>query len=83
MAGRARWASTAASKLGAQDLARSSGCETLFMVATSADSHAVSSVLERHCCVCWIIAWFRLKAVRTNLLAKNPFRLPGKKLGQM
>jgi hypothetical protein len=44
------------------------------MVSTSADSHAVSPVPERHCCVCWIIAWFRLKAAaRTNPLAKNPF----------
>jgi hypothetical protein len=44
------------------------------MVSTSADSHAVSPVPERHCCVCWIIAWFRLKAAAgTNPLAHNPF----------
>jgi hypothetical protein len=44
------------------------------MVSTSADNHAVSPVPERHCCVCWIIAWFRLKAAaRINPLAKNPF----------
>jgi len=49
------------------------------MVSTSADSHAVSPVPERHCCVCWIIACIRLESRRptrsgTNRLTENPFR---------
>jgi hypothetical protein len=44
------------------------------MASTSADNHAVSPVPERHCWVCWIIAFIRPKAAAgTNPLAKNPF----------
>jgi hypothetical protein len=55
------------------------------MVSTSADSHAVSPVPERHCCVCWIIAWFRLKAaVRYQSARPKPVPdMPEKNLGQM
>jgi hypothetical protein len=46
------------------------------MVSTSADNHAVSPVPDRHCCICCIIAWSRLKTPpdpATNPLAENPF----------
>jgi hypothetical protein len=44
------------------------------MAPISAESHAISPVPERHCCVCWTIACIRLKSVAdTNPLAENPF----------